>query len=389
MKLFRCSYQSSNKQGFCFVFAKNKEEAQIKLLKKSILAINIQEFRLLQYGGKIYELEGIFWQLGFGYSSGLNLIVILESIKDGLHYKENILLLQTMINNLNNGNTLSDALKKHVKLCGNLIVSIFEIGEKSGFLQEICDICAKEIAYKNEFLESLYKALIYPCILGFTFILVFIILSLFVIPEFAQIYDDLNATLPFSTQLMLSVSSLINNYIFEIIAILCCFLLILYAIFKKKTIRDSILIRSAFIKNIIIDYELYVYFLGLHYFLKSQVPFETSIEKCNELIENSVLKNKFSPLIDMLNSGIPLSQALNKLDIQISNISLLQSGEKSGMLDKTLYLNSMFYKKRFSKSLQIFQILMQPISTIIMGLLITWIAFGIVSPMWQLLEIAM
>ncbi len=58
------------------------------------------------------------------------------------------------------------------------------------------------------------------------------------------------------------------------------------------------------------------------------------------------------------------------------------------MLDKALKLNSMFYKRRFTRSLQIIQISVQPIFTLAMGLFIAWIAFGIMSPMWNLLEVA-
>ena len=113
-----------------------------------------------------------------------------------------------------------------------------------------------------------------------------------------------------------------------------------------------------------------------------------SIVQCEKLIHNSVLQQKISHLRFMLDKGIPLSQALNSIDIKIAHIALLQSGEQSGMLDKALELNARFYKDRFTQSLQTLQILSQPFATIIMGILIAGLAYSIVAPMWQLLEVA-
>lgn len=390
MRLFKCKYQRINTQGVRYIFAQNMQDAKQKMTQKALLITNIHEVRFLtRYGDKMQELERIFWQLGFGYTSGLPLLSILQSIKSELYFEDNIALLQSMLYALEKGNTLSSALQQHADLCGDLVLALFTIGEKSGFLQETCELCAKEIAQKHAYKLALRKAMIYPCILAFSFLCVFIILALFVIPEFAQLYRELGTNLPLSTNIILNICDFLQTYIFEICACIGIFILLCAIFFGRKTIKDRILLHIPFFNRVVIDYQLYIYFLGLHYFLKSKVPFMTSIEQCAKLLHNGVLYQKFMPLASMLNSGIPLSQAFSSLDIQIANIALLQSGEKSGMLDKALELNAAFYKNNFTQSLQTLQILMQPIATMIMGILIAGLAYSIVSPMWQLLEVAM
>ncbi len=389
MRLFKCNYQRMHTHGVRYIFAQNIQDARHKMAQKALFVTNIHEVRFfMQYGGKAQELESIFWQLGFGYASGLHLIVVMQSIKEGLYFKDNIALLESMIYALQQGNTLSSALEKHVHLCGNLVLALFAIGEKSGFLQETCELCAKEIAQKNEYMQSLRKAMIYPCILALTFLCVFLILAFFVIPEFAQIYKDLGANLPLSTDIILTLCIFLQVHIFEIFACIGVFSLLCYILLRQKVLKDRILLHLPFFNNVMIDYQLYIYFLGLHYFLKSKISFIASIEQCNALLHNSILRQKFMPLNNMLQNGIPLSQAFKLLDLQIANIALLQSGEQSGMLDKTLELNAIFYKQRFIQSLQTLQILMQPFATMVIGVLIAWLAYSIVAPMWQLLEIA-
>lgn len=389
MPFFKCNYQSMNTQGVRYIFAQNTQEARQKMLQKNLLVVSIKEVSFfMQHGNKTQELERIFWQLGFSYTSGLHLISILQSIREELHFKENIALLQSMIFALEKGDTLSSALQKHVNTCGSLVVALFSIGERSGFLQETCELCAKEIARKNTYMQTLRNAMIYPFLLAISFLCVFFVLAFFVIPEFAELYRELGANLPFLTEIILKMCSFLQAYIFEILifTIVCIMLCIVFL--SKKVMRDNILLHIPFFNRVMIDYWLYIYFLGLHYFLKSKVSFMESVIQCEKLINNHILQQKISPLKSMLNKGIPLSQALSHVDIKIMNIALLQSGEQSGMLDKALELNARFYKDRFMQSLQILQTLSQPFATIIMGVLIAGLAYSVVAPMWQLLEVA-
>lgn len=387
MKVFKCSYQALDRRGTKYVIASSMQKAHEKLQKQFLLPLHIQEVSFFITLSKIHELENIFWQLGFGYNSGLNLILILESIKENLYHKENIALLESMLNALHQGEKLSLALRQHTALCGNLIIALFEIGEKSGYLSETCELCAKELQQKNEFKDSIKKALIYPSILALAFLGVFVILSLFVIPEFTQIYNDLGAKLPISTVYMVTISKFLSMFFVEILCGFCFVAIFIIMTLRIKTIKDRIILVLPIISKITIDYELYCYFLGLYYFLKSQASFEKSVETCTLLIGNLHLQNKFLCVGDFLHHGIPLSQALKRVDIHIANLALLESGEKSGMLDKALHLNAEFYKKQYTQALQTLKIVVEPLATLIIGGLVAFLALSIVSPMWQLLEV--
>lgn len=391
MKIFKYLYNTLDEEKSGYIFAKDKTNAIDKLTKKHVDFINITELSLLNIinpNAKLDELENIFWQLGFGINSSLGLITLLESIRAGLHFREHIKLLDSIIHTLNGGESISVGLKKHKKTCGNLVVVLFEIGEKSGKMSEMCEICAKEIRSKNEFMQSLVKAMIYPCLLLLSCVVAFFILSIYVVPEFANIYGELNASLPASTRYILGISGFLNEYFIQIVIFFIAFIALLVALFSKKVIKDRILLNLPVINRILLDYELYRYFLGLYYFLSSKVGFLESIKICNSLIDNVIIKDSFKPMVDYLNGGHSLSYGFYHIDIEIANIPLLQSGEESGAFDKTLQLNYEFYKKRYKKALENISIIIEPLITILMGFFITFLAFSVVSPMWQLLEIA-
>ena len=391
MKIFKCYYQGFNGKKTKYIIADNLSEAFAKAKRDSILPINISPVKILSFGGGGVELENVFWQLGFNYGNGFDLIATFKAIREGLSHKENIELIDTILETLNGGENISVALKKHREVCGNLVIALFEIGEKSGNVKEICGICAKEIGSKNKFYSSIRRAFIYPIILLLAFLVVFAIISIFVIPEFIQIYDSLGEKLPLSTQYVLFISNALNNHLLELLSALLFVFAGLGYLFKIKSFRDMVLLKTPVIGNLIADYESYRYFLGLYYLLKSGTPFDKSVQTCHELIGNLHIKNEFSPVNDFLHKGKPLSEAFESITkhVSIDNLSLIKSGESGGKLDSALILNAKFYKKKYKQSLKAIKTLVEPVATIIMGIFITWLTFSVVSPMWQLLEVSL
>ena len=248
--------------------------------------------------GRITELETIFWQLGFGYDSGIGLLDLLESIKSNLTHDENIAFVDSMQVALDKGNPLTSAINEHRKLCGDLVVALFHIAEKSGKMQEMCQLCAKELQQQGEFYRVVFKSLIYPCFLIISTFLVFMAVSLFVIPQFASIYKDMGATLGLSSRMVIYIGEAVSLYYVQILIFILLMIGIVWSFFSRKLIRDRLVLSCPILRDIIKDYELYRYFLGLHYFLKSQVPFDESLSICNKLVANIILRHEISFVLD-------------------------------------------------------------------------------------------
>lgn len=333
------------------------------------------------------ELETIFWQLGFGYGSGIGLLDLLESIKNNLTHEENIAFVDSMQVALEKGNPLTSAIDKHRKLCGDLVVALFHIAEKSGKMQEMCQLCAKELQQQSEFYRVVLKALIYPCFLLISTFLVFMVISLFVIPQFAAIYKDIGATLGLSSRIVIYIGEAVSFYYVQILIFILIAIGIVWSFLSRKLVRDKLMFSCPIVRDIVKDYELYRYFLGLHYFLKSQVPFDESLRICNKLVGNIILKHEISFVLDSINNGIPFSQSLHDSQVGIANMGLIRSAEKSGKLYKALELNAEFYKKRYNNALQYISILIEPIAIMLVGIFVAWVAFAVVSPMWELLDV--
>ena len=334
---------------------------------------------------KLHELESIFWQLGFGYGAGLGLVDLLESIKKGLSHKATLALLDSMQLALRRGDSLASAVRQHRRLCGNLVVSLFDIAERSGRMQEVCKLCARELGSKRDFYKQLTKAMLYPCFLLVAVLGVFVIIALFVLPEFASLYEDLGANLSLSASLLLDLSDFLGLYYFQILLLAVAALFVLGLAFRPRRLRDRILFYLPVIRSVLLDYEFYRYFLGLHYFLRSGMPLEEGLGLCGDLVSNIYLRHELSFALDSLKRGLPLSACLGELNLQIENLGLLASAEKSGALDGALEFISEFYRRRYEGRLQYMAMIAEPLATFFIGLFVAWIAFATVSPMWDLL----
>lgn len=352
-----------------------------KLLLKQIIPISFN------ISDNAEEMEMLFWQLGFFYESGVDILDSIDSMIENAKSIKTIGLLNDMRECLLDGAPLSSALNKNQHICSSFICKLFEIGEKSASLDEICKICSNDIKHKSEFKNSLKKALSYPFIVLIAVISVFVVVSIFVMPEFISIYSDFKIELPIITRVLINTNIFFNNYYYEILIYLGLLLLFLRFIFSKRSIIDKVYLHIPVINKIIIYYEIYKYFLGLNIFLKSNISFNESVKTCNSLINNTSLQKDFSKINTFIANGYSLSFSLTKLSTNIHNISLIKSGEKSGNLDNALFINSQFYKKKYDNLLDSINVVAEPICIVIMGIFVAMICFGVIVPIWNLVDI--
>lgn len=383
MKIFKCLCVKENKKFRKIIFATDKEEAISKLSDFHIITIN--EFLNLNVFNEFddNELETIFYQFSFSYKAGISITNILDSINP--KNDQNRIFIENMKENLEFGEPLSQAVERS-RACNSFIYAMFKIGEKTGNMANICTICAEEMKRKNEFKGSIKKILIYPLVTLISVILALVIISIYVTPQFIEIYSELKVELPITTQILIFFSKLINTYYIYFLAFI--FLIVFGTKFLKKfNFYSSFSLKIPILKDLIINYEMYRYFLGLSIFLRSHMNLPKSLEICTNLIGNAKLRSEFFIIIDEIDAGNPFSYGLKKLDTKIINISLIKGCELSGNLDKVLEINYMIYKKKYEDLLEYIKILSEPAMTIVMGVLISFIAIALISPIWSLSEV--
>ena len=109
------------------------------------------------------------------------------------------------------GTSLSEAMRKHPSCFDNLYVALVQAGEVGGVLDEVLNRLATLLEDLNRLQNQIKSAMAYPVVVSLLAVVIFVSMTVFLLPTFADIFEQLDAELPMFTQLMLGISGFLRN----------------------------------------------------------------------------------------------------------------------------------------------------------------------------------
>ena len=322
--------------------------------------------------------------------SGMNIAEAIESLAVSTKSnKFNQILVQVAVD-IRNGQSLAKALKKHPKVFSNFFVSLIEIGEESGTLDESLSYLAEHLAKQYALSKKIQGALLYPTIVVVAVTLVGIGMSLFVLPQLTNLFASLDVDLPITTVILLYFANLMKNHgtliISSFVAIIILFrILILQPFFRHKW--DRFILSLPVFGELIVSEQVSSISRNLGIMLKSGLPITRCLEIQHESTENYVFKNYILELQKAVNKGKDMGEDLEKTnyakfpDVAIKMIAV---GEKTGKLDEVfLYLGD-FFEEEVDNTAKNLSVILEPIVLLIIGLFVGFVALAIISPIYEL-----
>ena len=137
--------------------------------------------------------------------------------------------------NVNQGLSLSDSLSKYPKIFNKLFVNMIKVGETSGNLEEVLFLLANQLKKDHDLISKAKGAMIYPSVIIFAMIGIGMMMMVFVIPKLVSVFDAFKTELPFTTKMLIWVSSFFTENIFLVIGLIA----VLAIIFKIISTRSS------------------------------------------------------------------------------------------------------------------------------------------------------
>ena len=213
------SWQGKNRQGQTVkgeISASTLNEAKNLLRRQGVSATKVKKQSKPLLGGEkkvdAADICVISRQIATMLGAGVTLIQTLDMIAQGHSKASARKMLTNIANEVKSGNPLSQALRAYPEQFDDLYCDLVETGEQSGALETIYDRIAvyKE---KAEALKSkIKKAMFYPIAVLVVAFIVTLILLIFVVPQFEEIFSSFGAELPAFTQLVLSISRFVQDY---------------------------------------------------------------------------------------------------------------------------------------------------------------------------------
>jgi general secretion pathway protein F len=287
-------------------------------------------------------------------------------------------IVADVLQRVRGGSSLADALAMHhPRPFSRLYVNMVRAGEKGGALEATLRRLAEFLEESGEFRDAIVSALIYPALLAGVGAAAVIFLLSFVVPRFAAIFSDVEATLPLPTLILLRVSEAIqrHGWLLGILA-LAAFVAVRLALATPagRLRADRVLLALPIVGDVIVKIEMARFSRILGTLLRGGVALVGALAVVTELLGNRVLARAVASLGDGVRRGAGLAQPMADAAIfPRLAIHMVRVGEETGRLEDTLLRVAATYEADSRKVLKRLIALTEPCVILVMGLLVGFI----------------
>jgi len=287
------------------------------------------------------------------------------------------------------GLSLSQALSKHREFSPvyiNMVKAGEMAGNLEGALKRLEDFLDISISTK----EEIKGALIYPALLTGVGFIALSIIVFYVIPRFRRMFEELGSVIPFTTQLVFSVSSFLSAYWWVFLGglIFIAILLKTYTASPQgRNFLDEIKLKVPILREIFIRLIIARFSRTMGSLLQAGVPLLDSIRLARDVAGNRIISERLRPIEDGVRKGrgvaLPLKEsgAFPPLICQMISV-----GEEAGRLEETFLSISERYEKESAAYIKRLISLFEPMMIIIMGTIVAFIVISMLLAIFSINE---
>ena len=358
----------------------------LSVLEKKSSSFNIQ----LGDPVKLQEKTNFIQQLKTMLSSGVSLVKSLEIALKQINNDTFRNTIETVIGDIKQGNSFSDALKKHPKIFDKISIAMVEAGEKGGILDKMLEELEKSMKKDVEIRDNIKKATSYPKIVGSIMVISMYVVITKVIPTFTGILTNSGTEIPALTRYLLALGDFLDaSGIYFLISLIGIFTL---AKFIGKTesgklFFDKIALKNPIFKKITIAAINLRFTKILGTLLSFGVPLKDALDVVKNVADNTIYINAIDKIIEDIESGKPITSSVKETNVFSDYLcSMVGVGEEVGALDKMFLSASEYYEIELTNSTDGLSALIEPIITVVMGIFIALFVGSVFLPMFKMYE---
>jgi type IV pilus assembly protein PilC len=296
-------------------------------------------------------------------------------------------LLQNVRERVKGGELLSEAFAAQ-KVFPKIYTTTLMAGEKSGNMEEVLSRYINFQRLAMSFKKKLAVSLVYPTLLVSVVVCMLVFLVTYVVPQFAMLYQDLQAQLPAITVFMLAVGTHTQRYAPATLLALVILGLIIWR--WKATDRGATQIDRAFLKlpligDILLKYQVATFSRMLSTLLTGGMPLVPSLETAGASMTSRQILNGIRDAAVRVREGQSLAHSLEeqKLFPELS-VEMIEVGESTGALPSMLNSVAEFYEEDVQTALAAAMALIEPVILVFMAVVVGGILISLYLPIFSL-----
>ncbi|MDP8213354.1 MAG: type II secretion system F family protein [Candidatus Zapsychrus exili] len=320
--------------------------------------------------------------------SGVSILKALSIIED---QTENITFRRIIVAiglGIRNGKSFSECLMVYPSLFSQLYITMVTVGEESNNLEEVIEKISEYQYQQQQITAKVKSALAYPLFMFFMGLVSVYFILTFVLPRMAGLFESIADTLPLPTIILLKISYLFNQYA---IVIILAILLIVFGIIrwaksqKGHLAISNILLRIPIFGEIVLRNELACFCRTVVLLLNSGISIVNAIRISIPIMSNEVIKLSFVKCKDDLIAGGSFGDGIRKCEqIPVMMGHLISVGEESGNLNSVLNDIADSYEQETEEKIKVITTLLEPIMILAIGLIVGFIVFAMLLPIFQI-----
>jgi type IV pilus assembly protein PilC len=323
--------------------------------------------------------------------AGVPILEGLTDLRDSITHPQFKQVLAGMIESIEGGKTLSQAMLEHPRTFDEVFISLIRAGEDTGNLPGVLQNLVDSLKWQDELASQTKKLIMYPAFLGFVVVGVTFFMMIYLVPKMAGFIKNMGQELPLQTQVLMATSDFFVNYWYVII--ITPILLVVastVAVNTNSVARyrfDALKLRIPYIGEILRKIIL-SRFSGIFAMLyASGISIIDAIKTTENVVGNVVIKEGLQHAGQLIADGQNVTSAFQSINLfPPLVVRMLRVGENTGGLDKALINVSYFYNRDVKESIEKVQTMIEPAMTMIVGLILGWVMIAVLGPIYDIIS---
>lgn len=365
--------------------------AQLRRQRLSVVKID-EDTGKRSRSGKVKTRDVVIFTRQFStmINAGLPLVQALTILAEQSENKVLVDITRKVVFDVESGHTLADALSKHPKAFSNLYVNMVSAGEAGGILDTILMRLAGFLEKNDALVRKVKGAMIYPSVIMSVAGMAIIILLLFVIPVFQNLFSSVGIPLPLPTRIVIAMSGFLNHYWWALLAAgIGAFVLFkrYYASSDGKLQIDRIMLHIPILGDVLRKSAVSRFTRTLGTLISSGVSILEGLEITAKTAGNRVVQDAIMDSRSSIAGGETIAGPLKKSNVfPPMVISMIAVGEQTGGMDEMLSKIADFYDNEVDAAVSNLLSLLEPVMIVFLGVVVGGMIIAMYLPIFDMIN---
>jgi MSHA biogenesis protein MshG len=325
--------------------------------------------------------------------AGVPIMRALAGLQESTHNTAFTPILQDMRESLDSGLELSIAMRRHPKIFSSFYISMVQIGEMTGMLEETFLRLYTYIEFEKAMRDNIRAAVRYPIFVVVAMTVAIVIVNIFVIPVFAKLFAGYHTELPFLTMALINFSSFMVKYGVLMLLVVAGAVLGFRAYINTLDGRykwDRYKFHIPLAGKIIYKGTLARFARSLSLAFKSGIPIVQGLNVVGMVVDNQYMRARVEQMRDGVERGESISRTAMATDVfNPVVLQMIAVGEETGNMDGLMLEIAAMYEREVDYDVKNLSAQIEPVMILTLGGIVLVLALGVFLPLWNLGQAAL